>query len=1437
MESYLVTELRTACTEGDLEHVKRLIELGASPLIHDDKGNTLFHLCCSSVQCGLEVLEYLISASGFVDCGSLFNNDGSTLLHLSCVTGKLEFVRFLFTQCQDCLELFRDIHGHTPLFYACKNQNSDIVLFICTQNIVLSPDDVYQCVKISTWEIIVPLLRKISFKNFMDRVIQENQVELAKLVAKDNIEWLDVKTAYPLHYSVTLGEINIADFFITKVGLGTETANEDGYRPLHIASASSHNAKLVKYLINNAECDINAKGPNAWTSLHIACRNNNFKAVKYITSSLKCNREAQDKDGNRPLHIACGYSGSVKLVKYLVDVAGCDINSKGTSSYTPLLVACEKDQVEIIEFLISKPECDKEAEDQLGDRALHIVCEFTGNRELVRHLVEVVGCDINANGQDNYTPLHIACRNNQFGIVKFLTSKPECNREIEDSNGNRPLHLAIKFSGNLELVSYLIDEAGCDINAKGFNGGTLIHGACEHNAFDVVKHLTMCYNCDVEAKDNDGNRPLHLACALINSIELVKHLVEVEKCDINASGVNGYTPLHFACHYDHLDVVKFLTSLTECDLEAVDNDGRRPLHVACTFSNNLDLVMYLVEVCGCDINAPGWHDFAPLQTAFNKKNLELVKYFTSHPDCHTVVSITGSMVDCKLKRLVYHHNKYQQAIKSNGLINLRVVKCILTGPPGAGKSTLKKRLLNETLVEPSFSTGIASVAVPVDSFRKIQKESAVVSGLDKNPSEWRKHSVDEEAAFIFQKISLTPYISEDANYSSLSICTNEQRLSAEKIRGNEHQNDIAEQRKLIHENDNPHQETMTSKQIKDSSNSPGIKTFCSKKIEIHNVSRFNEVIPPDDEIESDDGNKHEHVPNEYILKSLKHTPNEKAIQSLSEAVKSIPITKRIEFDKRSKQICESSHAILHVNDTGGQPEFHEILPALITGPAINLVVFKLTEDLKSRFMITYRSPTDDSLPYETSFTHEEVIFRSLASIACLRQNTIGWRFDELPIKDVSEPAAFLIATHRDCVNEHKVVEVNEQLKLKIQSSDDLFHDNLVQFSGKDQAIFALDTINDQEHIEHLRTTLHNVISKKFQELTIPVSWCNFNLKLHKSKKSFHKLDTCYKLAKNCGISDRDDFNSALWFLHNRVGSIMHYPDVKGLEDIVITDLQLVFDRITQLITSSFTYEFSGSAAIETEFRITGQFTESYLTTVPLRKGDPLTHLRLVTLLKSLHIVAGPFEANVAHKNEKYYFMPCALKPTTVELEHNDKLTFPTPLIIYFNCGYIPVGVFCCLVVHLLSSTSKSKMKWTLKESPHYRNKITFIVGKCYDQITLISHVTYLEVLVDRIPGVDGAIPLEELCPKIYSTLNKSLKIVTESLHYTYKSHHSFGFRCDCTTCQSSPPHPAICEYDDPIIAKCVDRRGGMPLLKCHKIWYKKVEFCSKLCFFMLLLYL
>ena len=242
--------------------------------------------------------------------------------------------------------------------------------------------------------------------------------------------------------------------------------------------------------------------------------------------------------------------------------------------------------------------------------------------------------------------------------------------------------------------------------------------------------------------------------------------------------------------------------------------------------------------------------------------------------------------------------------------------------------------------------------------------------------------------------------------------------------------------------------------------------------------------------------------------------------------------------------------------------------------------------------------------------------------------------------------------------------------------------------------------------------------------------------------------------------------------------------------------------------------------LKKEFCDNGWFSESLVKQLSSKKGDPLTPTRLVSLLKHLHIVAGPMEIKVGCKTENYYFMPCALKPAPIEEEQRDESICPAPLTIYFECGYTPVGVFCCLVVYLLSQTSKSELEWKLHDKiADHRNKITFIIGKYYDRVTLINRATYLKVWVDQ---MTPKLSLDVLCKQIISTLHRGLETVTQSLHYTYKSHHFFGFTCCCPECHSLPSHPARVDVND-LAAECVLTREVMHLEeRRHLVWSTKV---------------
>ena len=1425
--------LHIACLfSNNVELVKHLVEeVKCDVNAKGRNGRTPLHCACEKNQ--IEIVRYLTSLSS---CDiEIENNYGNRPLHIACLgSNNIELVKHLVEEVK-CDVNAKGRNGRTPLHWACEKNQIEIVRYLTS---------------LSSCDIEIE-------NNYGNRPLHiaclgSNNIELVKHLVEEVKCDVNAKGQYgrtPLHCACEKNQIEIVRYLTSLSSCDIEIENNYGNRPLHIACLFSNNVELVKHLVEEVKCDVNAKGQYGRTPLHCACHNNQIEIVRCLTSLSSCDIEIENNYGNQPLHIACLFSNNVELVKHLVEEVKCDVNAKGQYGRTPLHWACEKNQIEIVRYLTSLSSCDIEIEDNNGNHPLHIACIFSKNVELVKHLVEEVKCDVNAKGQYGRTPLHCACHNNQIEIIRYLTSLSSCDIEIENNYGNQPLHIACIYSKNVELVKHLVEEVKCDVNAKGQYGYTLLHCACHNNQIEIIRYLTSLSSCDIEIENNYGNQPLHIACIFSKNVELVKHLVEEVKCDVNAKGQYGYTPLHCACHNNQIEIVRYLTSLSSCHIEIENNYGNWPLHIACLGSNNIELVKHLVEEVKCNVNAKGQYGRTPLHCACEKNQIEIVRYLTSLSSCDIeiednhgnrplhIACINGSnnvelvkhlveIVQCKLcdinpvcisgnnmalfqylstynvklsversfnlrrsslnlrmLRAIEFHNK---SIMSSGTSKLRIVKCILTGPPGAGKSTLKKRLLNENIAESCDSTGVADAAVQVNnSFRDLEQEGAVITGHNKeNSMKWTRQELDEETVFIFNNLISDKNLLKDSTISS----SQQEELPIPSPDHNPQENlDIDN---LIN----------TDQSVIEEQENLTISVDITKSEEITSCAGIEEV---DETLDINDSTD-----------DIENTEAKiKGVQALSHAVQKIPVTKRKVYEEKYAETDSDYHTMLNIIDTGGQPEFHEILPALITGPAINLLVFKLTEDLTDRYKIVYRSSdSGDSEPYETSLTHEEVIFRSLASIACLRQNTMGWSFDEatVPVKDESKPAAFLIATHKDCVNDDRVAKVNEHLKQKIKSSKDLFSqsENLIQFSNEDQVIHPLNTIKDEQEIEDLRNNLENVISSNFKELLIPASWCALSIKLRKSKKPIFLIDTCYKLALECGITDKNDFNSALWYLHYRVGTIMYYPEVEGLSNIVITDLQILFDRITRLITQCFTFKKSNNAAVTHTFREQGQFDDESLKKLSTVKGDPLTYVRLVSLLKHLHIIAGPIKV----QKTKYYFMPCALKP--IKLDESEKDTSKiSPLHIWFECGYCPVGIFCCLVVYLLDQSS---LQWKLLDkNRHHRNKISFKVGQYHDRVTIISHATFLEICISKLISED----LSMLCGNIVSSVEEGLNIVTQSLNYTYKSKHMFGFPCNCR--QSVGPHPAVLN-ETCVVADCVLTDETLRLDSRHTIWSTKV---------------
>ena len=146
----------------------------------------------------------------------------------------------------------------------------------------------------------------------------------------------------------------------------------------------------------------------------------------------------------------------------------------------------------------------------------------------------------------------------------------------------------------------------------------------------------------------------------------------------------------------------------------------------------------------------------------------------------------------------------------------------------------------------------------------------------------------------------------------------------------------------------------------------------------------------------------------------------------------IPLVTEL-FKKASEQpefFEEMQHhfrAFLGMEDTGGQPELMDMLPALTIRPGLYLIFFNLQWNLKKEFKVFYQHPSGKTTtPEESKITLEEMLLYTLSSISCSSvsanhlQDKEANGSDMREILESSKFVAYLVGTHKDKVTEEHI---------------------------------------------------------------------------------------------------------------------------------------------------------------------------------------------------------------------------------------------------------------------------------------------------------------------------------------------------------------------------------------------------------------------------------
>ena len=202
----------------------------------------------------------------------------------------------------------------------------------------------------------------------------------------------------------------------------------------------------------------------------------------------------------------------------------------------------------------------------------------------------------------------------------------------------------------------------------------------------------------------------------------------------------------------------------------------------------------------------------------------------------------------------------------------------------------------------------------------------------------------------------------------------------------------------------------------------------------------------------------------------------------------------------------------YVIDTGGQPEFHAVLPLLLRGPALYLLFFNLAESLDECYNVKYTMRDGTTLSgastYTSSYSTLHTLSQLLNSFASNRGT--GAKRDLLPI-------AVLLATHLDLVTEETLKEVDEKLR-EVFSPDDLEKVSHLVHDAKEtgfDSIFAPVNNKDGTGIEAVQRFLLSVIRVMCPKpVPVAILWLLFHfiLRFHYEEQHVCSFDDCVELA-------------------------------------------------------------------------------------------------------------------------------------------------------------------------------------------------------------------------------------------------------------------------------------------------------------------------------------
>ncbi|XP_055381299.1 ankyrin repeat and KH domain-containing protein mask isoform X2 [Condylostylus longicornis] len=479
--------LIAACTDNDVNTVRRLLGKGNIDIDSTDDGESLLSMACSAGYYELAQVLLAMSAAQVEDKGQ---KDCTPLMEAASA-GHLDIIRLLLSHNADVNA--QCTTGNTPLMFACAGGHVEVVKVLLSHGAHVEDQNenghtpLMEAASAGHVEVAKVLLEHGAGINTHSNEFKESALTLACYKGHLNmVKFLLEAGADQEHKTDEMhtalmeasmdGHVEVARLLLDS-GAQVNMPTDSFESPLTLAACGGH-VELATLLIERG-ANIEEVNDEGYTPLMEAAREGHEDMVALLLMKGANINATTEETQETALTLAC-CGGFTEVAEFLIK-QGANLE---LGASTPLMEAAQEGHTELVRFLLENG-ANVHAQTQTGDTALTHACE-NGHTDAAEVLL-YYGAELEHESEGGRTPLMKACRAGHVCTVKFLISKgADVNKETA-SNDHTPLSLACA-GGHQAVVEHLL-KSGADPFHKLKDNSTMLIEAAKGGHIRVVETL------------------------------------------------------------------------------------------------------------------------------------------------------------------------------------------------------------------------------------------------------------------------------------------------------------------------------------------------------------------------------------------------------------------------------------------------------------------------------------------------------------------------------------------------------------------------------------------------------------------------------------------------------------------------------------------------------------------------------------------------------------------------------------------------------------------------------------------------------------------------------------------------------------------------------------------------------------------------------------